>query len=74
MTIIGLKELSQNAGKIAKRVEAGETFTVVRRSVPIFNITPAKKETSANEIQETIDWTENFVKEHQKAFDELAQK
>ncbi len=38
MTIIGLKELSQNAGRIAERVQKGERFTVVKRSKPVFVI------------------------------------
>lgn len=74
MTIIGLKELSQNAGKIADRVAKGETFIVVKRSKPVFNITPPTPATSTDRIQETTDWTKQFVKDHQPAFDELSQK
>jgi antitoxin (DNA-binding transcriptional repressor) of toxin-antitoxin stability system len=40
MTIIGLKELSQNAGRIADRVAKGERFTVVKRSKAVFEIHP----------------------------------
>lgn len=40
MTIIGLKELRQNATQIAERAMKGESFTVVKRSKPVFNITP----------------------------------
>ena len=39
-TIIGFKELRENAGKYISAVEKGRSFTVVRRSKPIFNITP----------------------------------
>lgn len=39
-SIIGFKELRENAGKYISAVEKGRSFTVVRRSKPIFNITP----------------------------------
>lgn len=39
-TIIGFKELRENADKYISAVEKGKSFTVVRRSKPIFNITP----------------------------------
>lgn len=71
MTIIGLKELSLNAGKIAERVAKGERFTVVKRSKPVFSIVPTLPEVTTNEV---TDWTKEYVKKHQKAFDELAQR
>ncbi len=71
MTIIGLKELRQNAGKIAERVQKGERFTVVKRSKPVFSIIPAEPESN---LDDTRDWTKRYVSEHQKAFDELANK
>ncbi len=40
MTIIGLKELRQNASQIAERAQKGERFTVVKRSKPMFEIVP----------------------------------
>lgn len=71
MTIIGLKELSQNAGKIAERVSKGERFTVVKRSTPVFSIVPAQPESELDDVRK---WTETYVSKNQKAFDELAQK
>lgn len=38
--IIGFKELRENAGKYISAVEKGKTFTVVRRSKPIFKMMP----------------------------------
>jgi len=38
--IIGLKELRQNVAKYARKVQAGESFTVFKHSKPLFKITP----------------------------------
>lgn len=38
--IIGLKELRENMGAYIKHAEAGKSFTVVRRSRPIFRLVP----------------------------------
>ncbi len=38
--IIGLKELRDNAKKYIGEVSAGRSFTVVRRSKPIFKLVP----------------------------------
>lgn len=71
MTIIGLKELRQNAGKIAERAQKGERFTVVKRSKPVFSIVPPEPQSN---IEETREWTEAYVSKNQKAFDELSTK
>lgn len=71
MTIIGLKELRQNATEIVERAQKGERFTVVKRSKPVLTITSAQPEV---DISETREWTRAYVKEHKQAFDELAQK
>jgi prevent-host-death family protein len=71
MTIIGLKELSQNAGRIADRVQNGEEFIVVKRSKPVFNIVP---NTQDHDVEETKAWTKQLVKEHRPAFESLAKK
>lgn len=39
--IVALKELRENTEKYIDEVRKGKTFTVFRRSKPIFNITPA---------------------------------
>lgn len=38
--IIGLKELRENTESYISQVQRGRSFTVVRRSQPIFTITP----------------------------------
>jgi antitoxin (DNA-binding transcriptional repressor) of toxin-antitoxin stability system len=37
---IGLKELRENTQKYVSLIAAGKSFTVIRRSKPIFRITP----------------------------------
>ncbi|OGF73700.1 hypothetical protein A3J56_01935 [Candidatus Giovannonibacteria bacterium RIFCSPHIGHO2_02_FULL_46_20] len=39
-TIIGLKDLRENTDDFIKEIEKGKTFTVVRRSHPVFKIAP----------------------------------
>lgn len=38
--IIGLKELRENMGVYIKHAEKGKSFTIVRRSRPIFRLVP----------------------------------
>lgn len=53
--IIGLKEFRLNAEKYISRIEKGESFTVLKRSNPVFKLTPVDDE----EMWETIiDFTE----------------
>mgnify|MGYP001594272174 FL=1 len=42
--IVGVKELRLNLGKYINKVARGESFTVVRRSKPVFKITPTEDE------------------------------
>jgi antitoxin (DNA-binding transcriptional repressor) of toxin-antitoxin stability system len=70
MTIIGLKELSQNAGKIAERVAKGEQFTVVKRSKVVFEITaPSASNTTTK--QDINDWSQQAINKYQVALKEL---
>ncbi len=48
--IIGVKELRNNLNDYISLVDKGETFTVVRRSKPVFKITPIDEE----DLWETI--------------------
>ena len=53
--IVGVKELRTNLDKYITEVSAGKSFTVVRRSEPVFKISPPAEE----ELWETvIDFTE----------------
>jgi prevent-host-death family protein len=72
MTIIGLKELRQNASQIAERAQNGERFTVVKRSKPVFDIVPTGQQNSS--IEDTKAWTRDLVAKHRPAFEALAKK
>jgi len=48
--IVGLKELRQDMSRYIARVDRGESFTVVRRSRPVFKIAPVESE----EMWETV--------------------
>lgn len=52
--IIGLKELRENVDSYAKKVERGASFIVVRRSKPLFKISPPVEE---EEWETVIDFT-----------------
>lgn len=49
--IIGIKELRQNLDEYITQVDKGKTFTVFRRSKPVFKITPI---TSEEDMWETV--------------------
>lgn len=72
MTIIGLKELRQNASEIADRAKAGEEFVVVRRSEPVFKIAPVETEPSTS--QELRDWTKEAIQKYRPALEVLSKK
>ena len=38
--VVGLKELRENIDRFIDRVDKGESFTVVRRSQPVFRLSP----------------------------------
>jgi prevent-host-death family protein len=70
MTIIGLKELRQNASEIAERAANGERFTVVKRSKPVFIISPPNEQ-SSNELK---DWTKEAIEKYRPALEALEQQ
>ncbi|MEK7508042.1 MAG: type II toxin-antitoxin system prevent-host-death family antitoxin [Patescibacteria group bacterium] len=53
-SIVGLKELRENVEKYISRVSSGESFTIVRRSKPVFKISPPEEE---NMWENVIDFT-----------------
>ena len=69
MTIIGLKELRQNATQIAERAQKGERFTVVKRTKPIFSIGPP-----VNTENKTAAWAENYIKKNKDLLISLSKK
>lgn len=52
--IIGLKELREDMDKYIVRVDRGESFTVVRRSKPVFQLAPVDDE---SEWETVVDFT-----------------
>lgn len=55
MNIVGLKELRNNIETYIKKVDKGESFTVVRRSEPVFKLSPIYDDESLWET--AIDFT-----------------
>ena len=52
---VGLKELRENMEKYSRRVKKGESLIVMRRSTPLFKISPVEVET--DEWEEVVDFT-----------------
>jgi len=69
MTIIGMKELRQHASQIAERAQKGEHFTVVKRSKPVFTISPPE-----NENMELETWVNKYIEENRDLLKSLASK
>lgn len=74
MTIIGMKELRTNTEEITRRVQAGESFRVVSRSKPLFDIVPLAPATDVDAVAATSAWTRELVEKHRPAFEALADK
>ncbi len=55
--IVGLKELRENMETYIKRVENGESLTIMRKSSPIFRISPVDSD-DESEWETVIDFTE----------------
>jgi len=53
--IVGLKELRENINTYITQIEKGKSFTVVRRSRPVFTISPPDQE--AGRWEPVIDFT-----------------
>lgn len=49
--IIGLKELRENTENYVSQVKKGKSFIVIRRSEPVFKISPLEE---AEELWETV--------------------
>lgn len=52
---VGLKELRENMESFIGEINKGKSFTVIRRSEPVFKITPVDEDDGAWET--TIDFT-----------------
>ena len=56
--IIGFKEFRENSEKYIDAINKGKIFTIVRRSKPIFNITPVDVWGDEGSWKEVVDFTE----------------
>ena len=56
--IIGLKELRENMEKFVSSVKQGRSYTVVRRSKPIFRISPVDEWGDEGEWETVLNFTE----------------
>jgi len=70
-SIIGFKDLRLNADKYISAIARGRSFTVVRRSKPIFNITPVDEWGDEGKWETVVDFTK-FKKDGVKAEEVLA--
>ncbi len=52
---VGLKELRENMEKYVKQIKKGESLIVLRRSVPLFKISPI--ENKEERWEEVVDFT-----------------
>lgn len=56
--IIGLKELREKTGHFISQVEKGRSFTVVRRSKPIFKLVPVDEWGDEGAWETVVDFTQ----------------
>lgn len=49
-TIVGVKELRQNLNNYISQIKKGKSFTIVRRSKPVFKISPVDSEEMWEEV------------------------
>jgi len=58
VNIIGLKELRENTEKYISAVKRGRSFTILRRSKPVFKITPVDEWGDEGVWETVIDFRE----------------
>jgi len=66
--IVGLKELRENMEEYINQIGKGKSFTVVRRSKPVFNVTPVADTHEQDVAQASM----GIIKRYKKALDRLA--
>lgn len=68
-TIIGLKELRENTENVAARVARGESFVVVKRSKPIFELRPVGAQSAPLD-----QWLDRYIADNRPMLEALADK
>ena len=66
--LVGLKELRENMDLYIAQIRKGKSFTVMRRSEPIFRVSPVNE----NQDQEVATISLGLVKRYRKALERLA--
>ena len=61
-SIIGLKELRQNTEKYISATQRGSSFTVVRRSRPVFKLVPVDEWGDGGQWETVLDLTKGKYK------------
>jgi prevent-host-death family protein len=57
-TIIGLKDLRENTESYISKIKKGKSFVVVKRSKPVFKITPVDEWGDEGIWETVVDFTE----------------
>jgi prevent-host-death family protein len=60
-TTVGLKDLRMNLEKYISRINKGESFTVIRRSQPVFRIAPVDEEDAWQTVVDLTEINKNGV-------------
>ena len=69
--LIGIKELQQNTKFIREEVEKGVHFIVIYRSKPVFEIKPLEKVSYSEDLEETGQYNDKFIKKIKEAEKDL---
>ncbi len=60
--VVPIKEFRQNLAHFTDLVGQGETFIVIRRSVPAFKVVPIKAIEAEDQWEEMVDFTDHGKK------------
>ena len=55
--IVGLKDLREHMEEYISQVEKGKSFVVVRKSKPVFKLTPLDEEAPEGQWETVVDFT-----------------
>ena len=61
---VGVKELRENLDKYLIRIKKGESFTVIKKSKPVFKITPLDAEEKWETVADFTEISKNGVSAH----------
>ena len=70
MNIIGLKEFRENTKKYITSIKKGNSFTVVRRSVPVFSVHPPQKK-EVDGKGDIAELSQNIINRYKKDLERL---